>query len=52
MKNCLFSRICVVILAMCSCLAVQSQETEQKPHWYVGLMGGIPLGRCFYFGVE
>jgi outer membrane protein OmpA-like peptidoglycan-associated protein len=44
MKNCLFSRICVVILTMCSCLGVQSQETEQKPHWYVGLMGGYRWG--------
>lgn len=44
MKNCLFSRICVALLTMCSCLTVQSQETEQKPHWYVGVMGGYRFG--------
>lgn len=44
MKNCVLLKICVALLVMCSCLSVQAQETTQKPHWYVGLMGGYRLG--------
>lgn len=44
MKNFLFSKISMAVLAVFSSLVVSAQVTEDKPHWYFGLGGGYRFG--------